>query len=474
MAEDKNRQIAEAVVANVGGADNIASALHCMTRLRLVLNDDGLADREALKAIPGVLTVVDQGGQLQVVVGQNVPKVHAAVVEMGVASGGSVDEAPDAAPAEKAPLTLASAWQAVLGYLSGSMVPMIPVLMAAGLFKTLSTVLAPGMLGLVAADSNVITLLDFLYNAGFYFMPIYLGYNAATKLGATPVLGAFLGGILMAPAFQALAAEGASFSVFGIPCTPADYSSTVVPILLSVWVMSLIEKLMKRHLPDMLTTVFTPFLTMLLSAPVALCALAPLGGWIGTFLGNALYSLGAAGGIVSVIAGAIVCGLWNPLVATGMHQTIIMLAMGAFMETGVDNFVLVCGFMSLFSGFGAEIASFLRLKGEEKQEALGYFLTNFIGGVGEPFIYGVLFRHSRAWITMCAGAAVSGLLAIALGVTLNSFAPSSLLVVLGFAGGASGNLVKALIAGVAGMAVSLVLTYLFGFTKEEIEASAQN
>ena len=155
MAEDKNRQIAEAVVANVGGADNIASALHCMTRLRLVLNDDGLADREALKAIPGVLTVVDQGGQLQVVVGQNVPKVHAAVVEMGVASGGSVDEAPDAAPAEKAPLTLASAWQAVLGYLSGSMVPMIPVLMAAGLFKTLSTVLAPGMLGLVATYSSV-------------------------------------------------------------------------------------------------------------------------------------------------------------------------------------------------------------------------------------------------------------------------------------------------------------------------------
>jgi len=154
---DKNVQIAEQVLANVGGTENISTALHCMTRLRLVLKDDGLADVEAIKNIPGVLGVVEQGGQLQVVIGQNVPKVHAAIVAAGVTSGGSVDENLDAAP-QKFEWTPKNVGNAILGYLSGSMVPMIPVMMAAGMFKVIAAIIGSSMLGLVADDSNVITL----------------------------------------------------------------------------------------------------------------------------------------------------------------------------------------------------------------------------------------------------------------------------------------------------------------------------
>lgn len=470
---DKNVQIAEQVLANVGGTENISTALHCMTRLRLVLKDDGLADVEAIKNIPGVLGVVEQGGQLQVVIGQNVPKVHAAIVAAGVTSGGSIDENLDAAP-QKFEWTPKNVGNAILGYLSGSMVPMIPVMMAAGMFKVIAAIIGSSMLGLVADDSNVITLLNFLYDAGFYFLPIYLGYNAAVKIGVTPMLGAYMGGILIAPAFVELANAAAPFSVFGIPCTPAAYGSTAVPILLSVWVMSYIEKFFKKSLPDALTTIFTPFLTMLLMTPISLCALAPLGNFLGIGIGNALYALGTAGGIFSILGAGILAALWLPLVATGMHVTVIMLALGNFMATGMDAFVLVMTTISLWSGYGAELSSFLRLKEpNEKSAALGYFISNTIGGVGEPFIYGLLFRHSRLWLTCAAGAFTSGVIASALGVKIYNMAASSVLNLLAFIGPEPSNLVKACIAAAAGFTVSLVLTYLFGFSKEEIEGTAK-
>lgn len=470
---DKNAQIAEQVLANVGGTENISTALHCMTRLRLVLKDDGLADVEAIKNIPGVLGVVEQGGQLQVVIGQNVPKVHAAVVAAGVASGGSIDENLDAAP-QKCEWTPKNVGNAILGYLSGSMVPMIPVMMAAGMFKVIAAIIGPTMLGLVADDSNAITLLNFLYDAGFYFLPIYLGYNAAVKLGATPMLGAYLGGILVAPAFVELANAGAPFDVFGIPCTPGTYGSSAMPILMSVFVMYHVEKFFKKVLPDALTTIFTPFLTMLVMTPIMLCGLAPLGNILGNGIGNAMYALGSAGGIVSIIGGGIVAALWLPLVATGMHVTLIVFAITSFMANGVDTFVLVVTTLSLWSGYGAELASALRLKDpSEKSAAFGYFISNTIGGVGEPFIYGLLFRHPRLWLTCSAGSFTIGCLAIALGVKAYNMAASSVLNLLAFIGPEPSNLVKAAICGAVGFVVSFVATWMFGFSKEEIEGTAK-
>ena len=372
---------------------------------------------------------------------------------------------------EKKPLTAKGVGDAILGYLSGSVVPMIPVIMAAGLLKTIGVVLGPTMLNVVADDSNVITLFDFLYNAAFYFMPIYVGFNAASKLGVTQMLGAYMGGILIAPAFIAMASEGATFDVFGIPCIVGDYSSSVVPVLLSVWVMSYVEKFFKRVLPDALTTVFCPFLTMFVMTPISLCALAPLGGLLGSVIGNALFAIGSMGGVISVLGGAIMAALWLPLVATGMHLTVIMLALSSFLTSGVDNFVLVCATIGLWGTYGAEVGAFLRIKNrDEKSEAMGYVISNMIGGVGEPFIYGMLFKRPRLWLTSCAGSGAAGLVAVALGVCCYNMSASNVLNILAFISpDSSSNLVNACIAAAVGFAVSLVLTYLFGFTKEEIE-----
>ena len=205
MAVD-NKQIATDVLELVGGAENVSVATNCMTRLRLTLKDNSKADVEKIKKVKGVLGCQFAGSQLQVIIGQNVPKVLAEFVAIsGVKQGEAVNENLDA-PKEK--FELKNLPNIILDYLSGSMTQLIPLLMAGGLFRTIAAVLGPTMLGVLSADDPTYTFLyTTLYEATFTFIPIYLGYAAAKKLGASPVLGMLLGGALMAPSVVSVATQ---------------------------------------------------------------------------------------------------------------------------------------------------------------------------------------------------------------------------------------------------------------------------
>ncbi len=220
MAVD-NKQIATDVLELVGGAENVAVATNCMTRLRLTLKDNSKADVEKIKKVKGVLGCQFAGSQLQVIIGQNVPKVLAEFVAMsGVKQGAAVDENLDA-PKEK--FELKNLPNIILDYLSGSMTQLIPLLMAGGLFRTIAAVLGPTMLGVLSdTDPTYTFLYTTLYEATFTFIPIYLGYAAAKKLGASPVLGMLLGGALMAPSVVSVATQGGGgiISVYGIQIMP--------------------------------------------------------------------------------------------------------------------------------------------------------------------------------------------------------------------------------------------------------------
>lgn len=187
MAVD-NKQIATDVLELVGGAENVTVATNCMTRLRLTLKDNNKADVEKIKKVKGVLGCQFAGSQLQVIIGQNVPKVLAEFVAMsGVKQGAAVDENLDA-PKEK--FELKNLPNIILDYLSGSMTQLIPLLMAGGLFRTIAAVLGPTMLGVLSdTDPTYTFLYTTLYEATFTFIPIYLGYAAAKKLGAPPGSG---------------------------------------------------------------------------------------------------------------------------------------------------------------------------------------------------------------------------------------------------------------------------------------------
>lgn len=464
MAVNKNAQIAADVLAAVGGKENIVSVTHCMTRLRFNLKDMSLPDAETIKAIGGVIGVVESGGQFQVVVGQNVPKVYNALCEQGgLAKQESINENLDA-PKEK--LTLKSIGGKVMNYLAGSMTPLIPVMLAAAMFKTVMVLCGPDMLKLFGTESNTYILMDLLYDAFYYFLPIFVGYTAAKKLGVDIGLGMFAGAILVVPDLIALAGvEG--FAVYGIPCTVNNYSQSLLPILLTMPVLWVVYKFFKKIVPDTLSTIFTPFLTMVVMVPVELCALAPVGSVLGDWLGNALISFGEIGGFVAV---AVVAASWEFLVMTGMHGPLIMFAIGGMMTTGYDNFVLVAASCATWAAYGLALGAFFRLKNKgEKSLALSYFAAGILGGVTEPALYGVGFKYKRPFITLALGGAVGGLYAGLTHVNVYVAGATNFLSLSGYAAGGMTNLINGTVSSVLSMVAVAVFTYLFGFKKEDIK-----
>lgn len=467
-----NKKLAADVLQAVGGSKNVSNVAHCFTRLRFNLKDRSLVDDDVVKAVPGVLGMQEQGGQYQVIIGPSVPEVYKEVVAQGVAAGGSVDEQLDA-PTEKKPLTPKQIGANILDYISGTVVPLIPILIVGALFKTLGTIAGPTFLNLVASDSEFVALCDMVYNASFYFMPITAGYSAAKKLGVNPFLGALIGCFLIEPTYVSLAStEGASFSVYGIPMPINSYGSTLIPALLSVWILSYVAKFFDRVVPASLRTVFSPFLTMVVMLPLTYGVLAPLGSYAGNGLGAVLNWL-ATTPLYPVVVG-IVGATWPLLVLTGMHLGVAAVSLAQFAETGVDNLVLMAVTVVTFTATFAGLAALLRIKNkEEKALAAGYIVTQCFGGVGEPLIFGVFMKYPRTWIGMIVGGFVGSFLAAILGVC--TYAPAQgFFSFLNFAGGTSANFVTGMICLAVSCIVTFVVTYLFGFSKEELAAMEED
>lgn len=464
-----NKQIATDVLAAVGGKENVTKVIHCMTRLRFNLVDDTIPNDDEVKAIDGVLGVMKQGGMYQVIIGTNVPKVYEALcAEGGFTAHAEVDENPDEAPA-KFEWTPKNVLDAVLNYLSGSVVPLVPVLMTAGLFKTLGAIFGPTFLNLVPADSSFIFLCDMIYNAGFYFMPILAGFTAAQKLGANPYLGALMGAILIEPSFAALAGAEEGLSLFGlsVPIPLFGYKQTLIPVLLCIPVLGILEKKINAIMPDAVRTVFGPFVTMLIMIPLALFILAPLGDLAGTAVAGLFSWLGSTP--LGWLAIMIVAALYPALVLTGMHIGIMGIAIANFGNVGYDAMFLMASTVQNFTASGVGLAVWLKMKDPaQKNLAFGYFITQFIGGVGEPLLYGVFLRYKRPWIGTICGGAAAGLYAAITGVTQYTMS-SGLFSPLAFVGGSQANFVNGCIAMAIGMVVAFVTTYLFGLTKEQAE-----
>lgn len=460
-----NKEIAENILNAVGGAANVANTAHCMTRLRLNLKDESIPKDEEVKNIPGVLGVVRSGGQYQIVIGPNVSKVFEEVNKLGNFTPAAA--AKEEAPAAKEPLTPKKIGKSILNYMAACMTPMIPVMLAGGLFSSVNAIFGPGLLGLYDESSDIYILFAMLYNAAYYFMPILIGFNGAKHLGANPLLGAYTGAILIAPTLIEMASTGASFTVFGIPVFMNNYSQTVVPAMLCVAVMSLLYKVLKKYMPDILTTVFTPFLTMLITTPVALCLLAPMGSVIGNAISGGLAAFGTSTGFLGV---AVIAGIWEFLVMTGMHLALMMPMLASFFETGVMSGPLVSGNFATWAVFGVALGAFLRLrKGEDKSNALGFFVAGLVGGITEPTLYGLCLKYSRCFIALVVGGFVGGAYAGIVDLKAYVMTSPNFLSLLGYTGGTPANMVHGVIASVLSLVVAAVLTYLIGFTKKDLE-----
>lgn len=449
--------LARDILDQVGGNENITSVMHCYTRLRLNLKDRGLVNIDELKQL-AIIGTQFVGDQLQIVIGNEVNEVYDAFTKIsGLKKEGIIDEKLDT-PTLKKKYTIRRVTVAIIDGIVGCMVPILPMLVASGILKAI--VLLTEQFGLLSAKSPTLTMLSLVADSAFYFMPVILGGFAAKKFGANIALGGMLGAALIHPSFVALVAKGSILSVFGLPIYSASYSSSVVPIILSVWVMSYIEKFIARYCPKGVRSLIEPVLTILIMIPLMFSVLAPLGAMISVGFASALTWFYGTFGILAV---SVFCAIIPWVVMLGMHVGTIPISISSIAASGVDKIMMPAFLISNFAQGAACLAVGVKANQTDlKSLAFSSAFSNIVPGVSEPGMYGITLRYKTPMWGAMIGAATGGLYFGITGVGAFSFLPPNIFALAGYVGSGkyAGNLTNTIIGILIGMVVSFTATML--------------
>lgn len=445
--------LAKKIIENVGGSENVTNAMHCYTRLRLNFKDVGLVNEEEIKKL-GFIGVQYAGEQLQIIIGNEVNEVYDAFVQLAGLEKREVIEENLDVEKKKQKLTLKGIFASIIDGIVGCMVPILPILIASGVIKAIVLILQ--QTGLVSADSQTCIALSFVADAAFYFMPVIIGAFAAKKFGANMALGAMLGGALIHPTFVQMVSEGTKMSVFGLPIYPAGYSSTVVPIILSVWVMSYIEKFIAQHSPKSLRTLIEPVLTLLIMIPLTFCLLAPIGAMFSTGFANILSWFYAHLGFVTV---GIFAAVIPWVVMCGMHVGTVPIAIASIAATGADKLMMPCFFISNFAQGAACFAVGLKTKDVNlKSFALTSAFSNIVPGISEPGMYGITLKYKTPMLGAMIGSAVGGLYFGVTGTGVLSFLPPNIFAFAAYVG--SGTYANNFMNAIIGVVLTLIVAFI--------------
>lgn len=459
-----NKEIASNVLNAIGGKENISFATHCMTRLRINLKDESKFDEKTVTGIEGVIGCNKVGSQYQVIIGQNVDKVYLEFCKLAdITANNAIDECLDE-PVEKKKMSLKGIGSWLLDYLSVSMFSITPLLMVSGLCRAICVIFGSDMLGLIADDGDFYLLMDAIYNAGFYFLPIFIGYTAVKKLKIPEYLGLLVGAILISPSIIELADK--SFTVYGISTTIYNYSETIMPSLLSMILVYFVFNFIDKKLPDSLRN-FNSFLTLLVCLPFIFCLLAPSGNYLGNLICDAIMAFYNTFGIVALV---LLCAFSVFLTMTGMHVALGTLSAMQVVSTAYDPFFFVSGVISNFTMMGMCFASWLKIKDKkEKSNVFGYFVSSCIGGVSEPGLYGIAMKYKKPFYGIIIGGAAGGLVAGLTSSAIRMIPPASnVLSVVAFFGDGSASVYYGILTVVVAFIVSALVTYFFGWKGIEI------
>lgn len=456
--------LADQIILHVGGKGNIAYLAHCMTRLRMSLKDNSRADIDALKKLDGVMSTQWSGEQLQIIIGQKVPDLYELVRQKGgLDRADAINENIDGAKKEK--LTLKAVGGKILDGLTGSLAPLIPLLIAGGLLKLVSVIGA--QLGWLDAASNTGAMLNFWGDAAFYFLPVFVGGFAAKKFGANTGLGMMLGAALVYPGFVEMIGAETPITLFGLPVYSASYASTLLPAVLCVWVMSFVEKFFAKHSPTALRAMLEPFCTMLVMLPLSMCVLAPVATVIGNVIGIGLNWLMGSFGFVGL---AVIGAVWPLLIIAGMHVGLLpfifqQLATYGYMTINIPNFT------NNFAQGAACLGVAVRTKDKNlRAEAVTCAITALTGGISEPAIFGICLQKRTPLYASMIGNAVGGAIIGITGCKMYFFtAAGGLLGLPAFIGESAGNLIAFIGASAATMAVTFLMTMVL-YKEKTVEA----
>ncbi|MEZ2392141.1 beta-glucoside-specific PTS transporter subunit IIABC [bacterium RCC_150] len=447
MATVNYRSLAEGILQEVGGEDNIASATHCATRLRLKLRDESRADKAAVEKLPGVITVMKAGGQFQVVVGNNVPTVYAELGKITKLTGD------DTAGADDGPK--GNLFNQFIGLISSIFSPMLWPLAGAGLFKAFITMAV--QFGWLNAESQTHTILAAAADSIFYFLPVFLAVTVARRFKTNQFTSMAIAGALVYPTVVGLSTAGEPVSFLGLPVVMMNYTSSVIPIIVAVWLQGYLERFLNRVIPAAFRNFSTPLLVMLVMVPFILMTVGP----VTTFAAQSVSSgINGIFGFAPWLAGAIIGGFYQVFVLFGLHWGLVPIMVNDFATQG---YTLLYGPLlpSVLAQAAATLAVLFRSHSATRREVAGpAALSGFLAGITEPAIYGVNLPLKKPFYFGSIGGLVGGAIAGAGGSAATSFVFPSLLSLPAY--GQVGNFAMQLIGTSIAIVIGFTLTFFFG------------
>lgn len=466
MSSDKIVRISKEIFENIGGQENALKILNCMTRVRIDINDYDKVNIEGLKAINGVMGVVEDDN-LQIIVGPGVSKKVA--TEMNNIKGTSSekvdrrklaeDKAAQVKAEHKAKVNNNTPFKRALKSISNIFVPLIPAFVGAGIIGGIASVLSNLI---VAGDLSTfweqyVTVMNIIKNGIFSYLVIYVGINSASEFGATPALGGVVGGITM---LTGMNTEMPLKNMFTGDALSGGQGG-IIGVIIAVWLLAILEKQLRRIVPDSLDIIVTPTIALIIIGLLTIFIIMPIAGAISSGLVgtiNAILSIGGA------FAGFMLSALFLPMVMFGLHQILTPIHIEMIEQTG-STLLLPILAMAGAGQVGAAIAIWLRCrKNKQLTEIVKGALPVGILGIGEPLIYGVTLPLGRPFITACLGGGIGGAVVGAIGsIGATAIGPSGVALIPLIANGKWLGYVFGLLAAYAG---GFVLTYFFGVPKD--------
>ncbi|MFB7033954.1 beta-glucoside-specific PTS transporter subunit IIABC [Bacillus altitudinis] len=457
----KNKELAGKIVKLIGGTENISQSWHCITRLRFNLNDERQVKVDELKTLDGVLGAQFQSGQFQVIIGAKVAEVYEEIDHL--AGHSSNDSAPVKNTSKMNPI------EVVFDVISGIFTSILPAIVGSGLIKGIMALFVS--LGWLAETSSTYQVLQIFSNAVFYFLPFLIAYSAAKKFKTRESLALALAGILLYPTMLEGAAKGADpLSFLGLSIPLNNYTSSVLPIILGVLLLSFVDKWITKVIPKSLSIVFTPVLSLMITAPLTLAFIAPIGNVSGQYLEIFFTSLFNFAG---PIAGLLMGGLMPLIVLTGMHYAFFPSTLASFEKVGYDIMLLPMNFIANMAQAGAVLGVIIRTKRVETRSlALSTLLPSFFG-ITEPAIYGVTLRLKKPFYASLIGGAVGGCFYGLFSVKTTAFSIPGITSLPTYIMKGTNNFQLALIGIALSFIVSLLITILLGFQESVTAANEQ-
>lgn len=457
------RSLAGDILAKVGGEANVGSVAHCATRLRFKLKDASKADKAAVEKLPGVIAVMEAGGQFQVVIGNNVPLLYAELGRISQLTGDT-----DLGEAEKGNL-----FNRFVALISSIFLPFLWTLAGAALLKAF--VGAAAYFGWLNPASNTYAVLNASGDAVLKFLPVLLAITAAKRFKANQFTAVVLAGALMyleITAWTGLKSSPTDF--FSIPVPVVSYVGSVIPIIVAVWVQGHFERFLDKHLPSVIRNFTTPLLSLLVMVPVVILTIGPATTYAGQGVSWLIMTVWK---FAPWLAGALMGGFWQVFVIFGMHWAFVPVMMVDLQNQGYS---VISGALlaPVLAQAGAATAVFFRSKSAKRRELAGPgAISGFLAGITEPIIYGVNLPLKRPFIFGCVGGAIGGAIGAQAGSAMAGFAMPSVLAIPTYlpAGPITfSSFVWQMIGTGLAIVIAFVLTFLFGVkdSADEAEASA--